>query len=64
MNYEAWNRYVLMAVGLFAVALYVALLYAGFTELMSRITKSEKDKKRSRNHVSVRRLRDPKVSGR
>ena len=27
VNYEAWNRYVLMAVGLFAVFLYVGLLY-------------------------------------
>ena len=49
MNYEAWNRYVLMAIGLFAVLLYVGLIYAGFAEFMSRISKSGKSKKRSRS---------------
>ena len=49
MNYEAWNGYVLMAIGLFAVLLYVGLIYAGFAECMSRISKSSKSKKRSRS---------------
>ena len=38
MDPEALNRYVLMAIGLFAVLLYVALLYAGLTEYRARIS--------------------------
>ena len=64
MNYEAWNRYVLMAIGLFAVILYIGLIYAGFAELMSRISKSERNRKRSTNRVMARTLRGPKASGR
>ena len=63
MNYEAWNRYVLIAIGLFAALLYFASLYAGFAELMSRVSKSRKNKKRLRNRVTARALRS-KVSGR
>ena len=63
MNYEAWNRYVLMAIGVFAVLLYFGLIYAGFAEFMSRISKSGKNKKRSRSRVSAPRLRNPKVPG-
>jgi hypothetical protein len=63
LNYEAWNRYVLMAIGLFAVVLYIGLIYAGFVEFMSRISKSGKYKKRSRNRVTPGRLRNPKTSG-
>ena len=63
MNYEAWNRYVLAAVGLFAVLLYCALLYAGFTEFRPRMSKNNSNKKRSRNRITTRRLRNPKVSG-
>ena len=63
MNYEAWNRYVLVAIGLFAVLLYVGLIYAGFAEFMSRMSKSGKHKKRSRSRVSAPRLRNPKVPG-
>lgn len=62
MNYEAWNRYVLVAIGLFGVLLYCGLLYAGFVEFRARISKSNGNKKRSRNRVTVRRLRNPKVS--
>lgn len=64
MNYEAWNRYVLVAIGLFGVLLYVGLLYAGFTEFRSRLSKSSKNKNRSRNRAKPRRLRNPKISGR
>ena len=64
MNYEAWNRYVLLAIGLFAVLLYIGLLYAGFTEFRSRISKSNGNKRRSRNRVTARKLWDSKVSGR
>jgi hypothetical protein len=63
VNYETWNRYVLMAIGLFAVFLYIGLMYAGFVEFMSRISKKGKNKKRLRNRIPARRLRDPKASG-
>ena len=64
MNYEAWNGYVLIAIGLFAVLLYVGLIYAGFAEFMSRIPKSSKSKKRSRSRLQAPKLRNPKVPGR
>lgn len=63
MNYEAWNRYVLVAIGLFGVLLYIGLLYAGFTEFRSRVSKNGNSKKRSRHRVTGRRLRNPKASG-
>ena len=63
MNYEAWNRYVLVAIGLLAVLLYCGLLYAGFTEFRSRISKNNSNRKRSRNRITTRRLRNPRVSG-
>ena len=63
VNYEAWNQYVLMGIGLFAVLLYVGLLYAGFAEFMSRVSKRSKNKKRPRSRVPARRLRNPKVPG-
>lgn len=64
VNYEAWDRYILMAIGLFAVLLYIGLIYAGFVEFMSRISKSGKDKKHSCGRVSAPRLRNPKIRGR
>ena len=63
MNYEAWNRYVLAAIGLFGVLLYVGLLYVGFVEFRSRISKNNSNKKRSRDRITTRRLRNPKISG-
>ena len=63
MNYEAWNRYVLLAIGLFGVLLYGGLLYAGWIEFRSRMSKNNSEKKRSRNRITTRRLRNPKVSG-
>jgi len=63
VNYEAWNRYVLVAIGLFGVLMYFGLLYAGFTEFRSRISKSSSNKRRSRSRVTARRLRNPKLSG-
>lgn len=63
MNYEAWNRYVLMAIGLFAALLYIGLIYAGVADFLSRISKSEKNKKRSGSRISVPRLRNPKIPG-
>lgn len=60
MNYEELNRYVLVAIALFAVLLYIALVYAGFTELMARISKRGNRKKRSRNRGATRGLRNAK----
>ena len=59
MSYDAWNRYVLVAIGLFGVLLYIGLLYAGFTELRSRISKNNSNEKRFRNRVRSRKLRNP-----
>jgi hypothetical protein len=64
VNYEAWNRYVLVAVGVFGALMYIGLLYAGFIEFRSRVSKSNKNPNRSRNRVGSRRLRNPKPSGR
>jgi hypothetical protein len=64
VNYEAWNRFVLVAIGVFGVLLYIGLLYAGVVEIRSRLSKGRKDKNRSLNRVTSRRLRNPKVSGR
>lgn len=63
MNYEAWNGYVLMAIGLFAVLLYVGLIYAGFAEFMSRISKNSKSKKRSRSRLQGSQTAEPEGSG-
>jgi hypothetical protein len=64
VNYEAWNRYVLLAIGVFGALMYIGLLYAGFIEFKSRLSKSGKNVNRSRNRVASRRLRNPKASGR
>jgi hypothetical protein len=63
VSYEAWNRYVLAAIGLFGVLLYCGLLYVGFAEFRARIPKRNGSKKQSRNRVIARKLRNPKVSG-
>jgi len=39
LNYEAWNGYVLMAIGLFGLLLYIGLLYAGLVEFIGRLPK-------------------------
>jgi hypothetical protein len=49
VNYEELNRYVLVAIALFAVLLYGALVYAGLAEFMARVSKRGNRKKRSRN---------------
>ena len=40
MNLEVLNKYVLGAIGLFALCLYIATVAAGFVELMSRLPKA------------------------
>ncbi|MFY9741917.1 MAG: hypothetical protein WA252_20335 [Candidatus Sulfotelmatobacter sp.] len=49
MNYEAWNSYVLIAIGLFGVLLYIGLLYAGVVEFIGRVSKKDTRKRRRRN---------------
>jgi hypothetical protein len=62
LDYEAWNRYVLAAIGVFGALLYIGLIYAGFNEFRSRLSKP-KSKKNGRNRVVPRRLRNSKASG-
>ena len=58
MNLETLNRYVLMAVGLFGVALYLVLVFTGVSGLLSRMPKP----KRSRKRIARPRLRNVKKS--
>ena len=60
---EALNGYVLVAVGVFGVVMYVGLLYVGFIEFKSRLSKESKNRNRRRNGMASRKLRNPKVSG-
>ena len=60
MSYEELNRYVLAAIALFAVLLYIALVYAGFAEFMARISKRGNRKKRCRSRGATRGLRNAK----
>ena len=61
LNYEAWNGYVLMAIGLFGVLLYAGLLYAGLFEFIGRISKEDNRKRRRRN-ARARGLRNERGS--
>lgn len=62
VNYETLNRYVLIAIALFAMLLYIGLIYAGFAEFTARISKRGNRKKRSRNRGATRGLRNSKRS--
>ena len=62
LDLEALNRYVLAAIGVFAIILYFGCLYAGLIEFRSRTSRNNGNKKRSPNRVT-RKLRNPKVSG-
>jgi hypothetical protein len=57
---DALNRYVLIAIGVFAGLLYVCLFYAGFTEFLSRIEKAGKRRANSRKRRVVAGLRNEK----
>jgi len=59
VNYEAWNRYVLVAIGVFGALMYVGLLYAGFIEFRARFSRSSKNRNRKRD--PSRRLRNQKL---
>lgn len=63
MDLETWNRCVLTAILVFVAVLYLGLMYAGIAEFISRLSKSGKTRKRSRNRVAARRLRNGKVQG-
>lgn len=63
LDVEALNRYVLAAIGVFAMVLYFGCLCAGFIEFRSWISRSNGNKGRSRSKATTRRLRNPKVSG-
>ena len=54
MNLEMLNRYVLAAIGLFAVLLYFGVVYAGFSEFVSRLRK-RRDRGKCSKPGSVRR---------
>ena len=60
MNVEALNRYVLVIIGFFAVLLYLVLVVAGFSELISRMPKAKGQRKRSKTVAG--RLRSAKKS--
>jgi hypothetical protein len=62
VNYEAVNRYALIALVVFAALLYIGLFCAGFGEFMTRISKRGNRKKRLRDRRAARSLRDPKKS--
>lgn len=63
VNYDAWNRYVLIAIGVFALLLYAGLLYAGIAEFISRLSQRKNTKSRFRNRLTTRRFRNGRVSG-
>jgi hypothetical protein len=62
MDLETLNRYVLMAIAVFAVLLYVGSLYVGFAEFMARISKERNGRKRFRNRDAARGLGKAKES--
>ena len=63
MNYEAWNQYVLTAIGVFAALLYISVVFVGLPEFMAAMFKRGNRKKRSRHRITLRRLRNTKVQG-
>jgi hypothetical protein len=46
VNLETLNRYVLAAIGLFALVLYLAMMYAGVADFISRMPKHSAGRKR------------------
>ena len=61
MNLEALNRYVLVIIGLLGAVLYIAIVYAGISELVSRLSRPKKSRKRIRAAARPR-LRNTKKS--
>jgi hypothetical protein len=62
MDYEAWNRNVVAAIGLFGIAMCAVLISLGIVELKSWLSKRS-SKKRSARRTPVRKLRSPKITG-
>jgi Na+-transporting methylmalonyl-CoA/oxaloacetate decarboxylase gamma subunit len=60
VNLDALNRYVLVIIGLFAVLLYLVMVVAGLSELISRMPKAKGQRKRSK--AVAGRLRSAKKS--
>ena len=60
MNLEALNRYVLIVIGLFVVVLYIVMVFTGFAELISRMPKPRRQRKRSGAEGRIRRFRNAK----
>ena len=61
VNLEALNGYVLVVIGLFGMAVYIVMVCAGVSELLSRLPKPRKPRKRSTT-VARSRLRNTKKS--
>jgi len=61
VNLEALNRYVLVIIGLLGAVLYIAIVYAGISELVSRLSRPKKSRKRIRAAARPR-LRNTKKS--
>ena len=61
MNLEALNRYVLVIIGLFGAVLYIVMVYAGISELVLRLSRPTKSRKRIRAAARPR-LRNAKKS--
>jgi hypothetical protein len=62
VNYEALNRYVLIAIALFAVLLYIGLVCAGFAQFIAGIRRRASRKKRTHNPRETRGIRNAKRS--
>jgi hypothetical protein len=62
VNYEALNQYVLIAIGLFAVLLYIGMIWVGFAEFVAAKLRNGQKKKRSRFRGTTRQLRNAKRS--
>ena len=61
VNLEALNRFVLVVIGLFGMALYIVMVCAGVSELLSRLPKPKKSRRRSTT-VARSKLRNAKKS--
>ena len=55
MNYEALNGYVLLAIAVFAVLLYIGLVCAGFTQFSAGLARRAAGKKNARTRRPARR---------
>jgi Na+-transporting methylmalonyl-CoA/oxaloacetate decarboxylase gamma subunit len=62
VSFEAWNRYVLGAIGLLAVVFYLAVVLWGISELISRMPKPSTRRKRSKTAGVTRRLPNTRKS--